>query len=350
MSGVQVPTVAKKALVGDGGKRLIIENTIYFRTLSTNGTPSSAAILARDLRALMDVCFDNREADIGRFLRRLVGSSDAASLLQQLVPPQTPDRPAGARALLDDGRARFVEAVRTNEVEGDAEKVKSFLTLEVALVLDPPRAERPRLGDFLNTSLSANPRLNGWPMWIDSRNFPEQANRPYMFDQGWNSLVLSRGGFSPHFDFFRLEPRGAFYLWRVMQEDLVGQADPGSLLDPFLMVYRVAEAVVVGLLMARALEWGDDAVARFAFRWTNLKGRTLSAWANPLRFMHAGGTSRTEEVVTEIEVPANTATTAVAPFIEQAMEPLLATFDGYALPSEVYEDLCRRLVERRMSG
>ena len=66
--GVQVPSIVKRSLVAEGGKKLLEEGDIYFRTLLANGTPSSARLLPADWPDLLDICFDNREADIGRFL------------------------------------------------------------------------------------------------------------------------------------------------------------------------------------------------------------------------------------------------------------------------------------------
>ena len=72
-SGVRSPVAAKRELEF-GGKILIRCDDVYFRTLSSNNTVSSARIPHRDWPELSQICFDNREADIGRFFRRhLVG-------------------------------------------------------------------------------------------------------------------------------------------------------------------------------------------------------------------------------------------------------------------------------------
>ncbi|HWU81120.1 MAG TPA: hypothetical protein VN158_13770, partial [Caulobacter sp.] len=68
--GVRVPAVVKRDLRGEGGKVLLREGDVYFRTLQSNGTPSSARLAPSDYAEMLEICFENREADIGRFLRR----------------------------------------------------------------------------------------------------------------------------------------------------------------------------------------------------------------------------------------------------------------------------------------
>ena len=348
--GVQVPVVSKSALVGIGGRKLISEGALYFRTLSANGTSSTAQILPRDYRALLDICFDNREADIGRFLRRQLGGTDLTRLVQQLTPAEAPpDLQARTQEALNRGAERFLGVIAEREKAAELENVRDFLTMEVAAILDPSRANALATREFYRTIASANPQLTGWPIWLDSSTFHDASQRPYVKDGGWEALLVDlHEGWGQHFEFMRFEPAGEFFLRRVMQEDLSGRVQSRAVLDPFLMVYRVAETLVVGLRIARALGWSADAAAGFAFRWSGLTRRSLSSWANPMRFVASGGTSQTGMVQTYVEVPIATPETSIAPLVAHAVGPLLAAFDGYTLTMEVYEDLCRRLVERRM--
>ena len=89
--GVTVPAAAKRDL-NDNGRMLIREDTVYFRTLGSNGTPSTSAIKASDWPDLLKICFDNREADIGRFLRRQLGVEGANLFTSALKSPTLEDR------------------------------------------------------------------------------------------------------------------------------------------------------------------------------------------------------------------------------------------------------------------
>ena len=63
------------------GKPLIRVGDVYFRTLAANGTPSTSAARHQDWRDIVEICFDNREADVGRFLRRQLATRDVATLV-----------------------------------------------------------------------------------------------------------------------------------------------------------------------------------------------------------------------------------------------------------------------------
>src|SRR5271165_6465654 len=73
---VRVPVAAKPDLMNASRKTLIRLGDVDFRTLASNGTVSTAAARPSDWRDIMEICFDNRKADIGRFLRRHLGDRD----------------------------------------------------------------------------------------------------------------------------------------------------------------------------------------------------------------------------------------------------------------------------------
>jgi hypothetical protein len=81
--GVRSPVAAKAALM-DRDKRLLRVGDVYFRTLAANGTPSMARARPQDWPAIIEICFDNREADVGRFLRRQLAGQDATALTSLL--------------------------------------------------------------------------------------------------------------------------------------------------------------------------------------------------------------------------------------------------------------------------
>jgi len=94
---------------------------------------------------------------------------------------------------------------------------------------------------------------------------------------------------SNHIDFLRLDPRGSFYLLRILQDDLRKQVVPGRTLEPIVAILRVAEAIAVGLAFVKALGF-DDATTKlaYAFQWTRLKGRELAGSANPQVLISSG--------------------------------------------------------------
>ena len=352
--GVQVPVIVKRDLTINGGKKLLKKDDVYFRTLQSNGTPSSARLSPGDYPELLEICFDNREADIARFLRRhLSGFNGRAieSLLDTSHADPMKRLRDRASALIAKGNGAFAAATDQRDIGSELLRVQDALTMRVGLVLDPRPGELPTK-EFMNIVSASNPQYTGWPMWLDSRGFTKKEHRAYVSDGVWQALIVHLdGGWPQHFDFLRFDPQGEFYLQQVMQDDLNDRVTPGTVMDLELMIYRVAEVLAVGVSMARKLGWEPDATAGFAFQWTGLKGRMLSSWVNPMRWVGVlGGQSHSPAVEAFVQVPVETPHSALAPHVAIVMGPLFASFDGYAPPQELLETCVRKLIERKMDS
>ncbi len=249
--GVRTPVAAKRNLT-DSGNTLIRLGTVYFRTLASNGTPSTAEARSEDWRDIVEICFDNREADVGRFLRRQLGGGDASTLLTVLrelgqgssdrLPPTLQER---AEALLDDGERRFQIALQSRTLDQEGQRLAAAGSWHVALIIDPPKEDARPDRTFSSIISASNPNLTGWPIWIDASGSPE--NRTRVKDRALEALIFSVF-VSSHLDFHRFDPKGEFYLRRVMQDDAIpSRVPPGTALDPIIVVLRVAEAIVVGM-------------------------------------------------------------------------------------------------------
>ena len=353
--GVRVPVVVKRDLSGHGGKRLLREGDVYFRTLDSNGTPSSARLRPTDYRELLDICFENREADIGRFLRRHLSGIDGQTLATLMSTGGSDPMQRlrdGAFALIKNGTEAVETAAAHRGATSELQKVQDALTLRVGLVLDPPKPEQLPTKEFLNRISASNPQYTGVPVWLDSRNFIEMADRPYVSERVWQALIVDLdGGWERLFEFVRFDPSGKFYLQRILQDDLSDKVKPGVALDVELMIYRVAEVLAVGVSMARALGWNADDTGNFAFQWTGLKGRTLSSWVNPLRWIRPpAGQSHSAEADAFVQVPVEIPHSALAPYVNLAVGPLFASFDGYAPSQDLIESCVRKMIERKMDS
>jgi hypothetical protein len=256
------------------------------------------------------------------------------------APPSLGDR---IRALLDDGDRRFAA-----EAAARPTQIRAGLgTWSVALVIDPPHPDQIPDQHFLNVVASSNPQLTGWPPWLDSRTFTDRSAAPKVKDKAWEALIVSLHGWSHHVDFFRMDPRGEFYLLRVLQDDLTDRVEPKKFLDPSLVVYRTAEVLAVGLAFAKALGWDpESAILGFGFRWTGLSARKLGCWANPELSSPTSGRAHDDTAETMVEVPLITAANALAPYVGRAVRNLFALFDGYVMPDATIEYLMRRLSTR----
>ena len=351
--GVRSPVAAKRDLFDDKQNALIGHGEVYFRTLSANGTPSTAAARPQDWPDIVEICFNNREADFGRFLRRQLAGHDLTSLLSALggvLQPPAPNLKARTLALLQSGRQRFEAALADRKPTKDELAKIRRGSWEVALTIDPAHSDRLPDDVFLRTLASSNPQYTGWPVWLDSRLFTDNRSAPVVKEKGWEALIISlEGRLSKHVDFLRYDPRGEFYLWRALQDDISDEIPPGKMLEPILVILRVTEALLVGLAFAKALGWkSEEARLGFAFRWTKLKGRQLEPWANSVVPISAFGTAQDDTVTTFVELPLDTPESAVAPYVDQATRDLFVLFGGYRFPSAAIENWVRRLAERRL--
>ena len=349
--GVKVPVIIKKDLIGDEGKKLLQKGDIYFRTLQSNGTPSSARVSLGDYTELLDICFENREADIGRFVRRHLSGIDN-HVIKALIDVGSTDpiqqHRERAFTLIQEGTTHAEVAAQNWGATAELQTLQEFLTMRVGLVLDPAKPDEIPTKEFLNKVLASNPQYTGRPIWLDSRAADYEGNHPYVSNKAWQVFILTLDVelFWKRFDFMRFDPTGEFYLERVMQDDF--SVASGKVMDVVLMIYRVAEVLAVGLSIARNIGWNSDSTAHFAFQWTGLNDRMLSSWANPLWYDGAYGVSRSEAVKAFVRVPLEVSHSALAPHVAEAVGPLFALFDGYETPQEIIEKCVQNMIERKM--
>lgn len=358
--GVQVPVAAKRELLDTTGKkRLVVEGGVYFRTLNASGIPSTSIAHPRDWRDIVEICFENREADIGRFLRRHLTGVDREELIRAialfvggspLASTTAPSLREEATALLASGADHFRRALKNKEVVTETVLMADLLSMEVAVVVAPSLADRTVDAAFLAEALGSNPRYTGWPTWLDSRTFRDVSNRPYVIENGWEALIYSPRGWSDHLDFWRIEPSN-FYLRRALQDDLTDKVRQGTALDPILVILRVAEAIAVGAAMVKSLasaENLEDVKIGFAFRWTKLANRTLSTWANPMVMMIGEPRSKQDQVTSYAEMAGDTPLNSIAPLVDAVTRPLFAIFEGERIPANVIELWTGKLIDRKL--
>jgi hypothetical protein len=349
--GVKIPVVAKRDLM-DGSRFAVKEGAVYVRTLHTNGTISSAEAKPRDWPELMEICFDNREADVGRFVRRHLSGFDLASLANFLGQQATPPPSLRDRAVkvIDDGEMKFNDAIAARTLSPDETKLVKGGFWSVGLIIDPPHPDAMPDKNFGQIIGASNPRLTGWPVWLDPRTFTNPDSRPKVKGNTLEYLIVSISeGWSSHVDFARLDPVGEFFLHRILQDDGVPEkVTPGTALDPAIMILRVAEVMAVGISFVKALGWSpEETKLGFAFRWHGLSGRQLSAWSRPFDFPDFG-VAHDDEITTFTEFSLDTPLSALAQFVEEATKRLFIAFGGAEIPKWTTEDLVKRLIERRL--
>jgi len=349
--GVRTPVVAKSDLFV-GEEKKITTGDFYVRTLLANLTPSSAKANWKDWPAILEICFHNREADIGRFLRRHLAGASTATLKQLLgdLNDESTDpnlSVSKVKKLLDDGHQRFLAATEEKSIA-----LPHTGSWEVALSINGPVPAHALTKDFLRLLSANNPEYTGWPVWFDSSSFENESARPYVLDKKWEAFVTMANGSSyRHIDFMQFAPQGNFYHWRAFYDDLSSTSrtpPPQTAFDFSCPIADCTEAIAVGLAFAKAM--GCDAEQcslDFAFRWTGLKGRELTSWLQPQRYI-SGGRNATQDQVEAVQtVPLDTPLSTIGGLLNTLLQPLYEVFDGFGVGPAVIEDIATQLLERR---
>lgn len=357
-TGVKTPVVAKSDLLSKDkeNKRLIREDTVYVRSLSSNNTPSTTQAKPKDWSRLMEICFDNREADIGRFIRRHFSgiSSDQLNVLATAITgsinPEISNEDL-LRKYLQECEQHYEQRLKTQNVRN----LPKHGVSEVGLIL---RGKVPPHGtndEFLNLLKSSNPNYTGWPVWLDSRPLGGDY-RPYVIDGGWEALMISlQSEWFDDIEFMRLSPKGKFFLSRAHRDDM-GRSDksPQALkeLDVGFPIKQTAEIIAVGIHFAKAMGClPEEASLAFAFKWTKLKDRKLSCWAHSDLWMRLGSlqgrSAYQDECIAFINVPLDAPLSSVSKYVQEAVQPLFEIFNGFTLGKDIIEDMTRSLIERK---
>lgn len=339
-SGVRTPVAAKNPLVDKsaGQKDLFARGDVFVRTLSSSNVVGTSRARPEDWERLIEICFDNREADIGRFIRRQLGSLQP-DMLQRIVEalggtrPSAPSAKDRVVALLDRGLARYEATLLERKPE-----LPKHGAWEVALIMEGVDPDRPTDRDFQSLIGASNPRYTGWAIWLDTSSMREAHLRPRMIGGAWEALIVTER----FIEFQHMRADGEFYQRNALEEDL-NDGRSGTL-DPTWMIYRVAEAIAVGLAFAAAMKISDEGVLHFGFRWSGLKGRHL-----PPRWSYSNDDIAHDDAAQSfVTVRADTAVNAISPLVEQVLRPVLAVFNGVSLNSGGCEHWTQQLIERRL--
>lgn len=366
-TGVRSPVAAKKEIPdpNDASKRLVKIHSVYVRSLSASGVVGTTEAQHGDWQDLTRRCFDNLEADVGRFARRHLGAvtPETARLLAEALGsvgdpgPVGPPPEARALELLRYGYDRFQDQQRRRNLT----RMPQHGYWQAAALIDGDVPEHRPTREFLNRLSSANPNYTGWPLWIDSRGFVNETDDrnldqvPGVREGGWEAFLYryERGSWFNHLDFWRAEPAGRFYLYRGFEDDIgEGEGYPESMktLDFGMVIWRTAEAIGTTMAFARAMGLvPEETTLRYVFSWTGLRGREVSSWTNLSRDVSSGYVCEDHEVESPmISVPLDAPNTAVASYVRAATADLFAAFSGFEPGAGVTEDLAEQLLNRNL--
>jgi hypothetical protein len=225
---------------------------------------------------------------------------------------------------------------------------------EVASVVTGVTVNFP-LKNLLDTIFVHQPRMTGWPPWLDTRSSSHEASRPYVKDRSWEALIYNgRPLWSVgELDFWRIEPSGRFYAARTHEDDtsktlLERGVKPGTIFDFLLLISRTAE--VIGTVKAFVDGLGinrEKASLEFAFRWTGLKGRKICCWVEPGRELYYSVTAEDDEVVSFATIAQETPNNVIWEVVKNVTQPVFDVF-GAGVGDPVFEDIVNRTLNRQL--
>ena len=348
--GVKTPVATKRPLV-ENGRNIVEQDTVFIRSLNSNNTPSTTKATHKDWARITGKCFENREADIGRFLRRHLANIPHIKKLFDLIGETEPDeketKENQLNSFLDESFQRFKSVITERNIEPPEHGA-----MEVAAIINGEIDFYSTNQDFLNLILSSNPDYTGWPIWVDSRYFSKKTSKPYVYKHFWEASIAEfDSSWYYNLDFWRISPKGRFYLYRALQDDIGGSRVEHTHLKTFdfgLAVLRVAEVVAVAIAFAKALGANEESSVFFVFRWTKLKNRSLSSWAEPGRHLSIKRSAHQSEIISYVAVPVNVPKTALYSYVHEANKNVFELFDGFELSDSVTEDLVTKLLEKKL--
>ena len=374
--GVQNPVMTNgKEIKDNQGKILLKPNTVYVRTLESNGKVSSSEPKQnKDWQDLFNRCFYNREYSIASFFKRNLTREEISKLNTEISKLNTEiSKPNTEMSKINTELSKAKEEIIASGTKKAKEEIKEFFLNNEARynsVLKERKITLPESGlwevgaiikgvaltkyktnqDFLELLDRSNPRYTGWPVWVNSSNFSDSKSRPSFIDidNAWEALIVSS-----ELDFWRIYPDGKFFLLRVLEDDkeenLSYTKSSYTKLEFCLAILRTAEAISTVIEFAKAMGYDQENTSiLFGLKWTNLKGRELSAWANPRRYIIEKWSAEQKEFYHEFEIDLNTSNATISQNLYSTINKLFNLFGGFKISYEEVDKLFNKLINRKL--
>jgi len=140
------------------------------------------------------------------------------------------------------------------------------------------------------------------------------------------------------------------YALRFLEDDLLAperKIPPLAVLDFAIVTWRTTEALLVPLAFAKAMGCDvDNCSISYRFSWARLKDRGLTCWSDMNWAMYYGKSGQ-ESIHTHVKVPLSVASTAIAPYVYQAVLPLFELFGGTEIKLSVITSIVEKVLKRK---
>ncbi|ADI85228.1 helix-turn-helix domain-containing protein [Geobacter sulfurreducens] len=347
--GVETPVALKKGLIGKDGKKYFEAHQVYLRSLNSNNTASTSQATYADWKSLVKKCFDNREADIARFVKRHL-TNLPAEFMQIFSGLQSIEqgKPVQKNDVLE---SFFQESYKLYDarVEKHESKIPDCGFLDMGFTSADELEGFATNTNFLNLIMSSNPRLTGWPLWIDSRGAASEYARPRVVANCWEVFYPYFGYFN-HVDYWRINPSGYFFHRRGFEDDLESSErapKPFTSFDFSLFIWRVGEAIACALAFCEELKYAGDPRILFEVKLSRLEGRQLTCWTSG-RQIYGDYKSFQDDYSVSIDIPTDTPKTMIAEHVYKITVPVFALFNGCEISKGIVSEIVEEMLSRRM--
>lgn len=265
-----------------------------------------------------------------------------------------PTVPSSAMQMLEYGDRSFRTAINAASLSNDELAAFGAGAQEVAVSIVGPFSSQNPTREFLDRLFNAHPKYRvDWPVWADTRAANDEQFRPRVVNRGWEGYFVTAKQLPWDLaDFYRFDPKGAFYLRQMLDDDSLARGNNfpvGKYLDPYHVISRTAEAIATSMAFARAMGASDNTIkVEFAFRWTGLKGRSIYSWTGMGRFLPIPQqhTSVEDSAISTIDVPIDALDHSLADYVERVTLPMFSQFGGFQPSIGYVASVVRKLLER----
>jgi len=369
-SDVKTPVVTDKQLKNKSNVTFIDENVLFFRTLNANNTPSTSQIKKQDWEDLIDICFNNKQADIGKFL------DSHAPEFKKEISQLTGKKETQASELVSDLSKKVIEYSKLNYEVGEIEKlisdsnerfndesekrkidIRDHGYWEVGLIIDGKINKEHNLNDlFISLLNSVNPKYSGWPIWLIIDNFKYENAKPYVFDDFYEEFIywIKKESFYNHIEFMRFNPKGKFYQRRAYEYDINKDraiVRDKRVIDYKLPILRTIECMGVGVALAKGMGYNlNDTKANFLFKWNDLRDRELVSWTDTSINLIEGRKSKQNNIDSFCSIPLNIPLEEkLHEFVYDTLKSLYSRFREFSLSKDYVKEIALMVLQRRMS-
>ena len=322
--GSNVPVMAKRHCDG-----VIAKHRCYVRK---SGPRSEEPQSGDEWRRLLDRCLRSRRSDMLDAIRGIVeGTAES--------PNPAPDAQAQLRSFCDDSRGRWGELVEQLPERAAARFPCGWYEIAFSLLGAQPAVTLTALRDRL--AKARRIRLTGWPPFLDWDEYPHgQCVEAWTGSPGPNRTMDN-----PSLcDYWRSAMDGTLYTIRGYTEDGVQDYTAGTVMDPTLPVWRVAESILFAGRFSETFEDANEIAVRCLF--TGLLGRRLTSVTGTRGFYHRG-TSRTNEFTRTTTIGVRHVQDNIVEIVHRMLAPMYELFDFSSLPKKLVETEIRKMINHR---